>query len=66
MSASAAHIAAYTAAALLILAPLLIAAAAIRVANRRRDRLDDELAALERIWQHPAATRRNTPGRGTR
>ena len=33
---------------------------------RRREPLDPQLAALEAIWRHPAARRRNTPGRGTR
>ena len=59
MNADLARIAAYTAAGLLILAPLLIAAATTHI-TRRRDHHDTELAALERIWRHPAATRRNT------
>ncbi|KIZ16894.1 hypothetical protein [Streptomyces natalensis] len=60
MSADLAHIAALAAAALLIVAPLLIAAAFTHLANRRRNRLAPELAALERIWRHPARRRRNT------
>lgn len=41
-----------------------------RLANRlkplRQEPLDPTLAELERIWRHPAATRRNTPRRGNR
>ncbi|MEV7466198.1 hypothetical protein AB0O20_06735 [Streptomyces kronopolitis] len=64
-AASLAQAGAYTVAALLILAALLMAVTKNRAA-RRRERYGDELAALEAALRRPAATRRNTPGRGSR